>query len=123
MTKKITLFGRIPSKKNSKRFLWKGGKQYLVPSEAHEAWWTEHMYKLKKHQPPSPIEECQKIEFSFYMPDNRKTDLDNKASSILDLLKDCLIIKDDAWQITGDVLLYPMGIDRENPRCEVVISY
>ena len=57
----------------------------------------------------------------FWMPDNRRTDMDNKCASILDLLVDNFHIPDDAWQETGPIHLIPMGIDKLNPR--VIISW
>ena len=58
----------------------------------------------------------------FYFPDNKRTDLDNKSSSVLDILVDMGIIEDDRWQITGRIMLYPMGIAKKNPRVEIFIK-
>lgn len=62
------------------------------------------------------------IDIYFWWPDNRKSDLSNKAESIMDLLVDCKIILDDSWQEVPELLLKSAGIDRKNPRAEVEIS-
>jgi crossover junction endodeoxyribonuclease RusA len=59
----------------------------------------------------------------WYMPDNRKTDLTNKAESIMDLLVDCKIIDDDCWQVIPRIMLDARGVDKENPRVTVWIKY
>lgn len=63
------------------------------------------------------------IDVVFYFPDNRKKDMSNAAESIMDLLVDSRIIKDDSWQHVNSLFLYAMGIDRKNPRAEITIKY
>jgi len=69
-----------------------------------------------------PVDACEFIAIKFFLPDNRRRDLTNMAESINDLLVDCGFIVDDRWQVTGPVCLYPSGIDKINPRAEIVIS-
>jgi Holliday junction resolvase RusA-like endonuclease len=56
------------------------------------------------------------------MPDNRRTDLSNKAESIMDLLVDNGILEDDCWQIVPILALQGMKVDKENPRAEIFIT-
>ncbi len=118
----ITINGRIPSKKNSKRVFARGGRVIVIPSENHQAWHEEQSYRIKKFRPKKPIEKC-KVKMTFYAPDKRKADLDNKATSILDLLVDNGIILDDSWFVVVDEDLHFGGVDKNNPRAEVIITY
>jgi crossover junction endodeoxyribonuclease RusA len=59
----------------------------------------------------------------WYMPDNIKADLTNKAESVMDLLVDCKVIDDDCWQVIPRIMLDCRGIDKEKPRVVVWIKY
>lgn len=98
----------------------RGKYPILLPSKNYKAWREEQMWLIKKHVPKTPIERCE-IAIEFYFPDKRATDLDNKAASILDLLRDSNIIKDDKCTVVSALLLYYCGVDKENPRAEVAI--
>ena len=117
---KCTIHGRIPSKKNSKQIIKRGGKTFLVPSKAHAKWHRDTTLQLKQNKDNKDIES---ITLEFWWPDNRKADLTNKAESVMDLMVDKGIMDDDCWQITSDIILKPKGIDRVNPRCEISIVY
>lgn len=116
----ITLFGRIPSKKNSKRIICRGNFPKVLPSKEYERWHNEQMWQIKKYKPKTPIDYCE-IYISFYFPDRRKCDLSNKAESVLDFLVDAGIIKDDSWQIVDNLFLYSCGVDSKKPRAEIEI--
>ena len=116
---KITILGRIPSKKNSLRRIKRGRKIYTVPSEQHEQW---HRLASLSLVTTKPFGLCHSIEASFWMPDNRRSDLHNKFESVADLLVDCGTIIDDSWQHTGSIRLIPMGVNKENPRVEITLT-
>jgi len=119
---KIVVKGRVPSKKNSKRIFARGGRVIAIPSENHEVWHEEQSYMIKKFRPKNPIEKCE-VEILFYAPDKRKADLSNKAESLMDLLVDNNFIVDDNWFVCYEVKLYFGGVDKINPRAEVIINY
>jgi len=106
----ITINGRIPSKKNSKRVFARGGRVIVIPSENHEAWHEEWSYKIKKFRLKKPIEKC-KVDITFYAPDKRIADSTNKAESIMDLLVDNGILVDDNWFVCVDVNLHFVVVD------------
>lgn len=109
---KLIIRGRIPSKKNS-RINTRSGRSF--PSSKYTAW-----HKDASNQISGAIKQINKdVVLTFYMPDNRRCDLTNKAESVMDLLVDNSIFEDDAWQITGEVRLIPGGIDKDNPRVEI----
>lgn len=108
----ITILGRIPSKKNS-RVNTRSGRSF--PSAKYTAWHKDASSQLIGIE---PITE-KNIVLRFYLPDNRRCDLTNKAESVMDLLVDNGLLEDDSWQITGSVILCPLGIDKDNPRVEI----
>lgn len=106
------LLGRVPSKKNS-RINTRSGRSF--PSAKYTAWHKEASAQVANMKPITQPGIC----LGFYFPDDRRTDLTNKAESIMDMLVDNGKISDDKWQVTGAVHLIPLGIDRENPRVEI----
>ena len=58
----------------------------------------------------------------FYNKDNVRHDLDNMASSILDLLVDTGYLEDDCCRIVDRLIINFGGLDRKNPRVEVTIT-
>jgi Holliday junction resolvase RusA-like endonuclease len=116
----IALSGRIPSKKNSKQIIRRGGRSFLVSSQKHNAWHTDALWQLKE-QNIKPMTGPLSIEMKFWFPDKRKTDLTNKAESVMDLLVDAGIIEDDNVGVCPKVWLEFCGVDREKPRVEIII--
>jgi Holliday junction resolvase RusA-like endonuclease len=116
----ITLKGRIPSKKNSKRMVFAKGRSFLISSPQFLAWHEEQSWLLRKYVPPMPIEKCL-IMIKIFAPDNRKSDLSNKAEGILDLLVENHILKDDNWFCVSELHLLFGGVDKDNPRAEIEI--
>ena len=122
MMHSITLLGRVPSKKNSKRRIQRGHHIFMVPSEQHENWHKEQMLYLSYTWPQNLFfSEVKGMEIIFFAPDKRKSDLSNKAESVMDLLVDAGILADDSWFVVPKLTLKLGGIDRENPRAEVKI--
>lgn len=119
---KIVLPGRIPSKKNSKQWIVRGGRRFLVPSLNHSAWHDSQLSRIIENRvrPLKPITRCQ-VMIDIYFPDKHRYDLTNKAESIMDLLVDARIIEDDSHEICYDIHLVSMGVDRSNPRAEIII--
>jgi hypothetical protein len=120
MLLQFTIQGRVPSKKNSRNLFVRGGKLFNIPSKAYAAWHkaaSDQIVNIKDHL----IQDIDFIELDFYAPDRRGADLTNKAESIMDLLVDNGIIKDDNWWIVTSLVLNFMGVDKANPRCSVFI--
>ncbi len=108
----ILIKGRTPSKKNS-RINTRSGRSF--PSAKYTAWHKDASRQLIGQ----PQIGNKNITLEFWMPDQRRCDLTNKAESIMDLLVDNFHIIDDCWQETGPIHLIPMGVDKENPRCKI----
>ena len=113
---KIIIYGRLPSLKNSKIISCMGKRPMLFPSKQHKEWHKDassQLLGIKKIPAGTPIT------FTYYPPDKRPGDLDNKWQSVGDLFKDNGIVDDDNWFIFPDIHLKFGGIDKENPRCEI----
>ena len=119
---KIVLSGGIPSKKNNRRWVGRGSRKFLVPSANYEIWHSNQMRELIKYRIKSPIVKCtMTIDIAF--PNNIRADLSNKAESVMDLLVDAGILKDDCHQIVSSLNLKSLGADKENPRAVIIIEY
>ncbi len=113
---KITILGRVPSKKNSKIISCRANRVAMFPSAKHKEWHEDATIQLDgigRIDPNTPII------FTLYAPDLRAGDLSNKWESIADLFVDLGIFDDDNWFIVDDVRMKFGGVDRENPRVEI----
>jgi Holliday junction resolvase RusA-like endonuclease len=108
--------GRIPSKKNNK--VWTG--KYLVSSANYKKWEASAIEQLAKHR--DLFIEKAEIQMEIFWPDKRSADLTNKAESIMDMLVQANIIKDDNWKVIDSVYLRSGGLDRKNPRVDIWIK-
>ena len=117
----LTITGRIPSKKNSRNVFVRGGKQFNLPSKKYKEWHTQATIQLGS-LPKIRFKEPVDMQLIFYMPDNRKCDLTNKAESVMDLLVDMGILPDDCWQCVPSLYLMCFGINRQDPRVEIWIQ-
>lgn len=115
----ITIKGRIPSKKNSVMTMCRNNRALHFPSNKYREWHKEASQQLigvPKIPNNMPLIYC------FYAPDNRKSDLSNKLESVNDLLVDCGILEDDNWFVLSEYRVRFMGVDKENPRVEILLT-
>ncbi len=121
----ITLHGRIPSKKNSKRLVMFGHRPGIISSKDYEAWHTLASYELKGQVKGMTnrirLSGQHRIEITFFAAKRFKADLTNKAESIMDLLVDNYVIEDDNWFVVPEILLTFGGIDKTNERAIIEI--
>lgn len=92
-----------------------GRRCVLLPQKKYTDWHKSTSLQLPKLTIPSIIE----LTILFYFPDARKTDLTNKAESIMDLLVDNGVLSDDNHEVVPRLVLQSGGIDRDNPRVEI----
>lgn len=120
----IILYGRVPSKKNQRHVKWSRRKRHsvIVPSDNYLQWQEQATLQILSQSCRKHSDAVAGIEMSFWLPDNIKTDLTNKAESVMDLLVDTEILKDDSWQYVPCVILTAEGIDREHPRVHIWIK-
>jgi len=118
----ITVMGRIPSKKNSKRIITRGGKPSIISSESYEAWQSNALWDVHKQWTDAVLTTVNEVEITFFWPDKRRCDLSNKAESIMDLLVDAKINADDNWGVVPRLVLISGGVDKVSPRADIVIK-
>ena len=115
----------LRAKKNGKRWIARGGKRFLVPSEAHEVWHESATYELIRQIGPVrqklPLS-VVKMEITYFATDKRRRDSDNATSSLLDLFVDMGIVKDDSMVDIPDIRMVYGGIIRGEARTEIVIE-
>lgn len=110
---KIIITGRIPSKKNS-RVTTRSGMSF--PNKKYTEW---NKYAGQQLILQNKFIESKRIELHFWFPDNRKTDLTNKAESVMDSLVDYGCLHDDNCCEVSELVLKYEGIDKLNPRCVI----
>ncbi len=123
-TIKLIIYGRVPSKKNSRRLTARYGRVMSFPSKDYSDWHGDacrQMLRYRRILPTSPIE-TSIIRIVIFAPNRIKGDLTNKAESIMDLLVDNRIITDDNWFNVGEIVLTFGGVDKKEPRAEVEIK-
>lgn len=114
------LTGETPSKKNSRIGL-RSGKN--IPSELYQKWKkAKYIELLHQGIVCPPLDKPLRIDFFFHHTDYRTRDTDNQISSILDLLKDAKVIKDDCWQIVRHISAEAFFTETKEPFVNVFIS-
>jgi hypothetical protein len=116
----LVIKGDVPSKKNSKQIFRNRitGRPFIKSSEAYERW---HPEAAKQLMGIEPVDIVTTITLTFYPSSKRRSDLTNKAESIMDLLVDCKIILDDNWFKVPKLVLQFGEVDKINPRVEIII--
>lgn len=118
MTATLVLLGHTPSKKN----LWKRGKsgRMYIDDEVKDQLTTLTLQAQSQwRQPPVRHPDMQ---ITFYVRDKRG-DRDNKATAILDLLRDAgVIVNDNIADFNGTLTLKP-AIVNKNERTEIEIRW
>ena len=112
------IHAETPAKKNS-RINTKSGRSF--PSKRYQEWHKFAMTEiLSQHRPEKPVEHCH-IVLTFIHGDLRRRDSDNGCSSILDLLVDAGILKDDNWKVVENITILN-GYTKEKPTCLIQIN-
>jgi len=111
----LVIQGRIPSKKNSVGIAVVKGRVLKFPNSRYRTWNKEAVDQLQFQK----YTLGNSITVKIFAPDSRKTDLTNKAESVMDTLVDAGFLEDDNWYIVSKLTLEFGGVDKENPRAEV----
>lgn len=123
----LTLTGNTPSKKNKKNIFYRNSKLVVLPNKQHQDWHTDASWQVKSwrntlpERSKLPYKRCF-IEITIYPSTRAKSDLTNKAESIMDLLVDNEILVDDNWFCVPELLLKFGEVDPKNPRAEIFIN-
>lgn len=100
----LLFVGRVISKKNSKQWIRRGVKTYLVPSARHSQFEHEALAQFMQQRANVPAElktAAVKIHMEFYIPGKYRVDGDNLYTSMLDAIQKAGLIDDDAMVMFG----------------------
>ena len=86
--------GNVPSKKNS-RVRTKSGSS--IPSKAFYDWQEAALLQTKMQTRARGLTNVA-VEVIIYFGTNVRADLDNRLTSVLDMLVEGLVLRDDKWQ-------------------------
>jgi Holliday junction resolvase RusA-like endonuclease len=90
----LKLQGNVPSKKNSRVRTRSGAS---IPSKAFSDWQNSALLQVRT-QTRARILKPVALEVIIYFGTNVRADLDNRVTSVLDMLVEALVIRDDKWQ-------------------------
>lgn len=93
-TVELRLEGNVPSKKNS-RIRTRSGS--YIPNKNFYEWQDDALRQLRT-QTRERFYNPVKVEILIYFGTNIRADLDNRVTSVLDMLVESLLLKDDKWQ-------------------------
>lgn len=94
LTVELSLDGSVPSKKNQRI---NRGDGMSFPSKKFVQWQHDALRQVRM-QTRERFYQPVSIEVIIYFGTNIRADLDNRLSSILDMLVEALLIRDDKWQ-------------------------
>jgi Holliday junction resolvase RusA-like endonuclease len=114
-TLSLKIFGEPASKANSRKMVYVGGKPMFIKSA--KALGYVKMFKQQCVIAPSEVFECDVVVTIRIWYASRRPDLDE--SLILDLLQEIAYKNDRQLK---EKHIYWMGVDKENPRCEIEVS-
>ena len=118
---KLIISGTVPSKKKNSRINTRSGRSF--PSKRFTSWETTAVPELQAQFRGLIVTDYPiAIEMVFYNGDNRRHDLDNQCSSILDTMVKASILEDDNQKYVNSIRLTYGGHDKTSPRCEIFIE-
>lgn len=93
-TLELTLEGHVPSKKNS-RIRTRAGSS--IPSKAYQDWQDSALWQVRQQTRERGMTNVA-LEVIIYFGTRARADLDNRITSVLDMLVEGLVLRDDKWQ-------------------------
>ena len=121
---KLTYYGRVLSKKNSKQIIRKrSGAPVIVSNPAAKANENDMVdqFSIQTIRQTKPVKRC-KISVEVYQPTAQRRDLDNQLTAILDALVKAEVIADDSFKCVIEEKVRFGGIDKNEPRAIVIIT-
>ena len=134
----ITIYGQTPSQKNAKQVAYnpRTKKPFIMSNKIVKDWQQDALTQLStvKEKFASKV----RVDYMFYVKDNRGRDIDNMIASINDVLQNANtdkqivrgkvkpikgtgIIAEDNWQHL-EIGSARAELDKENPRAEITIT-
>lgn len=115
---KIVIQGQPRTKKNSSQIAFKGNKRVILPSKAFQAYEKVALMQLARVQAvPGPVS----VLCRYYLQDRAHwPDLVGLLQATSDILQAAKVIDDDKYIVNYDGSMIA-GLDKNNPRVEIVI--
>lgn len=121
-------YGQVTGKKNNKAIAWRRNGQPFIRSNAkaieQEAVMAENFaYDMRFRKLKPEDFEGRRIEVivEVWNKDERKHDLDNQVSTILDALVKAEVLPDDSQKSVQKITAEYKGVDRDDPRAWVTV--
>lgn len=91
------------SKKNSKRWLMRGRRPFLIPSEAYEKFEKEALFQIRNQLGADfkTFDQPVSATYNFVLKGRIKADVDNLISGINDILEKAGVVSDDDFIVCG----------------------
>ena len=111
------------TKKNSQQILTNRatGRPFIMPSAKYKQYEREAVWYIRP-RPLRPIDYAVNVKCVFYMPNRRRTDLNNLLEAVTDLLVHTGVLADDHYGIVVSHDGSRCYVDRDNPRTEITIT-
>lgn len=122
---KLTIKGDVPSLKNSKQIYRnkRTGAPFITSSNNSKVWQRNAARQLtEQFEGYSVADYPISITLIFFYSTERRKDLDNSCSSVLDAMVAAKIIKDDDFKHIDTITLQYGGKDKADPRVEIYLD-
>ena len=121
---KLIISGTVPSLKNSKQiFRTASGRPFITSSNKSKEWTKDAVEELQGQFKGYRVTDYPvSLRLVFYNKDNIRRDLDNQLSTVLDAMRHAGVIAEDDNKHINKLLVEYGGLDKANPRCEIMIE-
>ena len=125
---KTDYYGQVIGKKNSKAIAWrKDGRPFIrsndkaIQQQAVMVETFAYDMKFAKLKPEDFDGKRIEVVVEIWNKDERKHDLDNQVSTILDALVKAEVLPDDSQKCVRKVTAEYMGVDKDDPRAWITV--
>jgi len=99
----------------------KTGKRFLIQSKQYLAYEKDCLKQLMAFYRGEIITCGINLQVQYYMPTKAMPDLNNLLAAIADILEKARVIENDRNIVSFDGSKIA-GVDKDNPRCEIIIE-
>lgn len=119
---KIVIKTSVPSQKNGKQIFInkRTGKRFITSSQNVKNWQEQALWQLKGQTPIVGYPVALTMIFKY--DSKHRHDLDNSASTVLDILVKAGLLEDDNTSYVETLTLQYGGVDKDNAGVEVYVD-
>lgn len=122
---KLVISGNVPSQKNRKIISVNRatGRPFLRSHESVKVWQESALIQLQQQFKGFVVTDYPiNLNIIIWWDNNRRHDLDNGLSTIMDALAAAGVIEDDSTKYVECITVQYGGVDKENPRAEIYLD-